>query len=856
MQDCLWSLWQDWSPCSKEIKFTHAWEDWQHRSRSIALEASHGGAGCQGVFQDFRSCEEPCPSYGQNCGFGPWTPWSDCSATCQGHHQRARSIEVQKQLGGSLCHGSLEDSRPCNEDISCITPEVDCEYQGWLAWSHCSRSPLNCDPLPGAAAAACGNGAATSSAMPQALADSALEIPSRRSDRSVSAYLGFGLQYALLTPFVLELGVPIQWASIIWLGGPITGMFVQPLVGRLSDARSTSSGGWAALTKRFGRRRPFLAASNNAIWVVSKSLTADVVAEAQWPEAFSVSTGATGLGLALGYVLGGVHWSGRLPWLKTAACNDAGGCGDLRFAFLLAGLSCVLANCCTLYVGTEPTRPSSSPPAWKVLRQNQALGSAYVVTLLAWLGWISLQMYQTEPHFLGRPNGRDYVAGVHAASRALVVNALLMTVATYLIPRAIRAIGKAKLWCLATLLTALLLASSLVIRKTHAQLGAAVWLALLGPVYGVQQTIPFLVVTEEAPKEPVALQSSGPDRGYLNVALCIPQLLISLLGGTLISAAGSDTVLFGSGAALDLLAAGICMRFLTRPAVALPASLPLACQLPDMAGAEMPIVGVDEAGRGPWAGPVVAAAVMAEREASASLVEGVTDSKKLNEAQRELVYEQLIKCPEIRWAVSTVSVKRIDQQNILEAAHQAMTRAVQTLRRRLPSKTDTSILVDGNLVPKKLQKQKQPCRALIGGDRLCFEIAAASVIAKVTRDRLMMKLDRRYPSYGFAAHKGYGTAAHQAALVKHGPCVEHRTSFEPIKGFVATGKWRPRATRAKGGKDSCSTSCGQGEQRRARRVVREAAHDGHPCEAGGSLEIQACQIRDCLRRTEESGFDR
>lgn len=447
------------------------------------------------------------------------------------------------------------------------------------------------------------------------------------------AYLGFGLQYALLTPFVLELGVPIQWASIIWLGGPITGMFVQPLVGRLSDARSTSSGGWAALTKRFGRRRPFLAvgglvlvlaqllvgnsadlghflgdgltdslriravciftggfwlldASNNAIWVVSKSLTADVVAEAQWPEAFSVSTGATGLGLALGYVLGGVHWSGRLPWLKTAACNDAGGCGDLRFAFLLAGLSCVLANCCTLYVGTEPTRPSSSPPshdagdvhrplleegecrAWKVLRQNQALGSAYVVTLLAWLGWISLQMYQTEfvakEVFEGSPDqlsprNKDYVAGVHAASRALVVNALLMTVATYLIPRAIRAIGKAKLWCLATLLTALLLASSLVIRKTHAQLGAAVWLALLGPVYGVQQTIPFLVVTEEAPKELL-----GELNGYLNVALCIPQLLISLLGGTLISAAGSDTVLFGSGAALDLLAAGICMRFLTR----------------------------------------------------------------------------------------------------------------------------------------------------------------------------------------------------------------------------------------------------------------------------------------------------
>lgn len=135
MQDCLWSLWQEWSPCSKTCGTGE-----QHRSRSIALAAAHGGAGCQGVFQDFRSCEEPCPSYGQDCGLGPWTPWSDCSATCQGHHSRARSISVQKQMGGSFCHGSLEDTRPCNDDISCITAEVDCQYDSWMSWSHCSRS--------------------------------------------------------------------------------------------------------------------------------------------------------------------------------------------------------------------------------------------------------------------------------------------------------------------------------------------------------------------------------------------------------------------------------------------------------------------------------------------------------------------------------------------------------------------------------------------------------------------------------------------------------------------------------------------------------------------------------------------
>lgn len=455
------------------------------------------------------------------------------------------------------------------------------------------------------------------------------------------AYLGFSLQYALLTPFVLELGVPVRWASIIWLGGPITGMVVQPFVGRLSDGQRSgengSSGFMHVVTKRFGRRRPFLAlggfvlllaqllvgnsadlghllgdgitdalriravviftlgfwlldASNNAIWVVSKSLTADVVPEAQWPEAFSYSTAATGLGLALGYVLGGVHWSPRLPWLKTTACNDVGGCADLRFAFLLACVSCVLANLCTLLVGKEsggasrggansqshshqhPEGDVHTPllegecRAWKVVRQNQALSSAYLVTLLAWLGWISLQMYQTEfvakEVFQGSPDqtsplNKAYVEGVHAASRALVINALLMTLTTYAIPKAIRSMGKANLWCLATLFTALLLAASLAICKTHAKDGASLWLALLGPVYGVQQTIPFLVVSEEAPKELL-----GELNGYLNVALCIPQLLVSLLGGAVISIVGSDTLLFGLGAVCDLVAAGICMKFL------------------------------------------------------------------------------------------------------------------------------------------------------------------------------------------------------------------------------------------------------------------------------------------------------
>ncbi|CAJ1384736.1 unnamed protein product [Effrenium voratum] len=156
------------------------------------------------------------------------------------------------------------------------------------------------------------------------------------------------------------------------------------------------------------------------------------------------------------------------------------------------------------------------------------------------------------------------------------------------------------------------------------------------------------------------------------------------------------------------------------------------------------------------------------------------------------------------WAVSVVGVAGIDKNNILEAAHKAMAGAVRNLRRDLRKQKEDPVgpvVVDGNLVPKRLGTEQRrlqlPCRALVGGDRLCFEIAAASVLAKVTRDRLMVRMDRAYPSYGFAAHKGYGTAAHQAALKRLGPCAEHRKSFEPVKTFLASGKWQSRAKRLK-----------------------------------------------------------
>jgi len=197
-------------------------------------------------------------------------------------------------------------------------------------------------------------------------------------------------------------------------------------------------------------------------------------------------------------------------------------------------------------------------------------------------------------------------------------------------------------------------------------------------------------------------------------------------------------------------------------------------------------VGVDEAGRGPWAGPVVAAAV-AVGPGARRLRRGVTDSKQLSAQQREQVYEMLTCNPAVRWSVATASHKRIDRANILRATLQAMARAV----RRLDCGV-AKVLIDGNHVPAQLSAD-HPCEAVVGGDRRRFVIAAASIIAKVTRDRLMTKLDKKYPQYGFAVHKGYGTALHRRALVRHGVSKVHRCSFEPIKGFLKHGKWGKRA---------------------------------------------------------------
>ncbi len=184
------------------------------------------------------------------------------------------------------------------------------------------------------------------------------------------------------------------------------------------------------------------------------------------------------------------------------------------------------------------------------------------------------------------------------------------------------------------------------------------------------------------------------------------------------------------------------------------------------------IAGIDEAGRGPLAGPVVAAAVI--------LPEGfthrkLTDSKKLSPKVREGIYEELLENPAVRHAIVALDSEEIDRLNILRATHEAMRRAVF----KLPVPPDHA-LIDG--LPVRPFPIAQT--ALVGGDGLSLSIAAASVLAKVTRDRMMLALDALYPQYAFAKHKGYGTALHLARLNEHGPTPVHRRSFAPVSQLV------------------------------------------------------------------------
>ena len=179
------------------------------------------------------------------------------------------------------------------------------------------------------------------------------------------------------------------------------------------------------------------------------------------------------------------------------------------------------------------------------------------------------------------------------------------------------------------------------------------------------------------------------------------------------------------------------------------------------------VAGVDEAGRGPLAGPVVAAAVILDPRQP---IKGLADSKKLTVLRREKLFDE-IRAKALCCSIAQASVEEIDRLNILQATLLAMRRAVEGLRLK-PNK----VLVDGNRLPDI----GLPAQAIVGGDALVPAISAASILAKVHRDRWCLELDQLYPQYGFAKHKGYGTAAHLAALQAHGPCAEHRISFRPV----------------------------------------------------------------------------
>ena len=190
------------------------------------------------------------------------------------------------------------------------------------------------------------------------------------------------------------------------------------------------------------------------------------------------------------------------------------------------------------------------------------------------------------------------------------------------------------------------------------------------------------------------------------------------------------------------------------------------------------IIGVDEAGRGPLVGNVVAAAVIFPVN---FYIEGLTDSKKLTEKKREDFYSIITQ--ECFWSVAEASSIEIDELNILQATMLAMTRAIKSLQHQLIVKNQDEIfkvLVDGNRCPNVAN-----CLAIVKGDLIEPVISAASVIAKVTRDRQMKELDLRFPEYGFKSHKGYGTKEHLNALLRHGPIPGlHRKSFSPIKRLL------------------------------------------------------------------------
>jgi len=265
-------------------------------------------------------------------------------------------------------------------------------------------------------------------------------------------------------------------------------------------------------------------------------------------------------------------------------------------------------------------------------------------------------------------------------------------------------------------------------------------------------------------------------------------------------------------------------------------------------------VGIDEAGRGPLAGPVVAAAVAVlpgagPAHAGGVPVAGVRDSKEVPEAEREALFAALTAHPRVVCGVSVVSRAVIDEVNILQATLRGMEDAFAQVRGKLAAQgagaararasagacASVYALVDGPKVPAGIvaavearggagagAPPVQFAEPVIGGDAKVYSIAAASLIAKVTRDRIMRDLDARFPVYGFAGHKGYGVASHVAAIFKHGPCEEHRVTFNPVKSLLAAAEGAGAAAAAAPAKPRGEPAAAPPSSRGGKRVRASA----------------------------------
>jgi ribonuclease HII len=190
------------------------------------------------------------------------------------------------------------------------------------------------------------------------------------------------------------------------------------------------------------------------------------------------------------------------------------------------------------------------------------------------------------------------------------------------------------------------------------------------------------------------------------------------------------------------------------------------------------VAGVDEAGRGPWAGPVVAAAVILNPEKYALLTE-IDDSKKIPEKKRERLFDLVVEAS-LAYAITEVSHSVIDKDNILNATLRGMSNAVEKL-----NLAPGIVLIDGTRCPELPNFKSE---AVVDGDAKSMSIASASILAKVHRDRIMRNYDKMFPQYGFAKHKGYGTPEHIAALKKHGVCEIHRKSYKPVREIIEGGR--------------------------------------------------------------------